>query len=198
MQKKPLSPLTPEQQQLAADNERLIYLAIRRYAPGEDVDELYGYVAEGLIRAALTYDPARGRFSTHAMWCMRSEIAHRKSYAQQGKRSGALILYMDDNATPFDRAGKYDPAQRGAVKVKDRPHKDFDDSAVDVVRFLDTLTPTQRQTVCLRMAGYTYADIAAVRGVTWQAASYAVKIAANKWRKYNSTGDAGTSDNRRK
>jgi len=33
MRRKPLAPLTPEQQQLAADNERLIYLAIHRYAP---------------------------------------------------------------------------------------------------------------------------------------------------------------------
>ena len=38
MRRKPLAPLTPEQQQLAADNERLIYLAIHRYAPDEDAD----------------------------------------------------------------------------------------------------------------------------------------------------------------
>ena len=51
MRRKPLAPLTPEQQQLAADNERLIYLAIHRYAPDEDADELYGHAAEGLLRA---------------------------------------------------------------------------------------------------------------------------------------------------
>ena len=122
MRRKPLAPLTPEQQQLAADNERLIYLAIHRYAPDEDADELYGHAAEGLLRAASTYDPTRGKFSTHAMWCIRSEIAHRKKYAQQRKRSGMLILYTDDNDTAFDSAGKYDHTQRGAVKPKDRPH----------------------------------------------------------------------------
>lgn len=184
MRRKPLAPLTPEQQRLAADNERLIYLTIRRYAPDEDADELYGYAAEGLIRAASTYDPTRGKFSTHAMWCIRSEIAHRKKYAQQSKRSGALILYMDDNAAPF--------------KPKDRPHKDFDDSAADIICFLDCLTPVQRQTVCLRMAGYTYADIAAVRGVKPQAAYQAVQFAAKRWLEYNDTGEAGTSENRRK
>ena len=123
MRRKPLAPLTPEQQQLAADNERLIYLAIHRYAPDEDADELYGHAAEGLLRAASTYDPTRGKFSTHAMWCIRSEIAHRKKYAQQRKRSGMLILYTDDNDTAFDSAGKYDHTQRGAVKPKDRPHR---------------------------------------------------------------------------
>lgn len=169
MRRKPLAPLTPEQQQLAADNERLIYLAIHRYAPDEDADELYGHAAEGLLRAASTYDPTRGKFSTHAMWCIRSEIAHRKKYAQ-----------------------------RGAVKPKDRPHKDFDDSAADISCFLDCLTPVQRQTVCLRMAGYTYADIADIRGVKPQAAYQAAQFAANRWLEYNDTGDAGTSENRRK
>lgn len=91
MRRKPLAPLTPEQQQLAADNERLIYLAIHRYAPDEDADELYGHAAEGLLRAASTYDPTRGKFSTHAMWCIRSEIAHRKKYAQQRKRPVCLF-----------------------------------------------------------------------------------------------------------
>lgn len=198
MRKKPLSPLTPEQQQLAADNERLIYLAIRRYTPDEDADELYGYAAEGLLRAASTYDPTRGKFSTHAMWCMRSEIAHRKLYAQQRKRSGMLILYADDNDVPFDSAGKYDYTQRDTVKPKDRPRKDFDDSAADISRFLDGLTPVQRQTVCLRMAGYTYADIADIRGVKPQAAYQAAQFAANRWLEYNDTGEAGTSENRRK
>lgn len=198
MRKKPLSPLTPEQQQLAADNERLIHLAIRRYAPGADADELYGHAAEGLLRAVLTYDPARGKFSTHAMWCMRGEIAHRKKYAQQRKRSGMLILYADDNDVPFDSAGKYDHTQRDTVKPKDRPRKDFDDSVADISRFLDCLTPVQRQTVCLRMAGYTYADIADIRGVKPQAACQAVQFAAKRWLEYNDTGDAGTSENRRK
>lgn len=198
MRKKPLAPLTPEQQQLAADNERLIHLAIRRYAPNEDADELYGHVAEGLLRAASTYDPARGRFSTHAMWCMRGEIAHRKQYAQQRKRSGMLMLYTDDNDVPFDSAGKYDYTQRDTVKPKDRPRKDFDDSAADISRFLDTLTPVQRQTVRLRMAGYTYADIAAMRSVKPQAAYQAARFAAKRWKEYNNTGTAGTSENRRK
>lgn len=198
MRKKPIAPLTPEQQQLAADNERLIHLAIRRYAPNEDADDLYGHAAEGLLRAASTYDPTRGKFSTHAMWCMRGEIAHRKLYAQQRKRSGMLILYTDDNDTAFDSAGKYDHTQRGAVKPKDRPRKDFDDSAADISRFLDTLTPVQRQTVCLRMAGYTYADIAAIRSVKLQAAYQAAQFAAKRWQEYNNTGTAGTSENRRK
>lgn len=198
MRRKPLAPLTPEQQQLAADNERLIYLAIRRYAPDEDADELYGHVAEGLLRAASTYDPARGRFSTHAMWCMRGEIVHRKKYAQQSKRSGMLTLYMDDNDTAFDSTGKYDTAQRGALKPKDRPHREFDETEADISRFLDTLTPVQRQTVCLRMAGYTCADIAAMRSVKPQAVYQAAQFAAKRWQEYNDTGAAGTSENRRK
>lgn len=198
MRRKPLAPLTPEQQQLAADNERLIYLAIHRYAPNEDADELYGHAAEGLLRAASTYDPTRGKFSTHAMWCMRSEIEHRKKYAQQRKRSEMLILYVDDNDVPFDSAGNYDHTQRGTVKPKDRPHKDFDDSAADISCFLDGLTPVQRLTVRLRMAGYTYADIADMRGVKQQSAFCAAQSAAKRWLEYNETGDAGTSENRRK
>lgn len=181
MRKKPLAPLTPEQQRLAADNERLIHLAIRRYAPNEDADELYGHVAEGLLRAASTYDPARGRFSTHAMWCMRGEITHRKKYAQQRERSGMLTLYIDDNDTAFDSAGEYDTAQRGALKPKDRPHREFDETGADVERFLRSLPARDRELVRMRIGGDTLKEIGDTFGITIQAASAHMKRIANKW-----------------
>ena len=54
MRRKPLAPLTPEQQQLAADNEKLIWFFLKKYESGSDPQELYGVAAEGLIRAAAT------------------------------------------------------------------------------------------------------------------------------------------------
>ena len=175
-----LTPLTPEQQQLAADNERLIYLAIRRYAPNEDADELYGYAAEGLLRAASTYDPTHGKFSTHAMWCMRSAVNLNQSCAKRKKRSGKLVLHMDD----VDAVGhneEYNAKMCGVAALRDRPCLSLDETGADVERFLRSLPARDRELVRMRIVGYTIKEIGDTFGITIQAASAHMKRIANKW-----------------
>ena len=180
MRRKPLAPLTPEQQQLAADNERLIYLAIRRYAPNEDANELYGYAAEGLLRAASTYDPTRGKFSTHAMWCMRSAVSFDQRCAKRKKRSGKLVLHMDDDDA-FDPNEEYYTEMCGVAQLKDRPFLSLDETGADVERFLRSLPARDRELVRMRIGGYTLKEIGDTFGVTFQAASSHMKSIANKW-----------------
>ena len=180
MRRKPLAPLTPEQQQLAADNEKLIWFFLKKYASGSDPQELYGVAAEGLIRAAATYDPARGKFSTHAMYHMRSAVDFDQSCAKRKKRSGKLVLHMDD-VDAVDPNEEYNAETCGVAQLKDRPCLSLDETGADVERFLRSLPARDRELVRMRIGGYTIKEIGDIFGITIQAASAHMKRIANKW-----------------
>ena len=175
-----LTPLTPEQQQLAADNEKLIWFFLNKYASGSDPQELYGVAAEGLIRAAATYDPARGKFSTHAMYHMRSAVDFDQSCAKRKKRSGKLVLHMDD-VDAVDPNEEYNAETCGVAPLRDRPCLSLDETGADVERFLRSLPARDRELVRMRISGYTIKEIGDTFGITIQAASAHMKRIANKW-----------------
>ena len=180
MRRKPLAPLTPEQQQLAADNEKLIWFFLRKYASGSDPQELYGVSAEGLIHAAATYDPARGKFSTHAMYHMRSAVDFDQRCAKRKKRSGKLVLHMDD-VDAVDPNEEYNAETCGVAPLKDRPCLSLDETGADVERFLRSLPARDRELVRMRIGGYTLKEIGDTFGITIQAAGAHMKRIANKW-----------------
>ena len=180
MRRKPLAPLTPEQQQLAADNEKLIWFFLKKYASGSDPQELYGVAAEGLIRAAATYDPARGKFSTHAMYHMRSAVDFDQSCAKRKKRSGKLVLHMDD-VDAVDTNKECNAETCGVAQLKDRPCLSLDETGADVERFLRSLPARDRELVRMRIVGYTIKEIGDIFGITIQAARAHMKRIANKW-----------------
>ena len=180
MRRKPLAPLTPEQQQLAADNEKLIWFFLRKYASGSDPQELYGVAAEGLIRAAATYDPARGKFSTHAMYHMRSAVDFDQRCAKRKKRSGKPVLHMDD-VDAVDPNKECNAKMCGVVPLRDRPCLSLDETGADVERFLRSLPARDRELVRMRIGGYTIKEIGDTFGITIQAASAHMKRIANKW-----------------
>lgn len=180
MRRKPLAPLTQEQQQLAADNEKLIWFFLRKYASGSDPQELYGVAAEGLIRAVATYDPARGKFSTHAMYHMRSAVDFDHRCAKRKKRSGKPVLHMDD-VDAVDPNEEYNAETCGVAPLKDRPCLSLDETGADVERFLRSLPARDRELVRMRIVGYTIKEIGDTFGITFQAASARMKRIANKW-----------------
>ena len=188
-----LTPLTPEQQQLAADNEKLIWFFLKKYASGSDPQELYGVAAEGLIRAAATYDPARGKFSTHAMWCMRGEVEFNHRCAKRKKRSGKPVLHMDD-VDAVDPNEEYNAEMCGVAPLRDRPCLSLDETGADVERFLRSLPARDRELVRMRIVGYTIKEIGDTFGVTIQAASAHMKRIANKWEAFER---GGTQERRR-
>ena len=175
-----LTPLTPEQQQLAADNEKLIWFFLKKYASGSDPQELYGVAAEGLIRAAATYDPARGKFSTHAMYQMRSAVDFDQSCAKRKKRSGKPVLHMDD-VDVIDQNKECNAKMCDVVPLQDRPCLSLDETGADVERFLRSLPARDRELVRMRIGGYTIKEIGDTFGITIQAASAHMKRIANKW-----------------
>ena len=180
MRRKPLAPLTPEQQQLAADNEKLIWFFLKKYASGSDPQELYGVAAEGLIRAAATYDPARGKFSTHAMYHMRSAVDFDQRCAKRKKRSGKPVLHMDD-VDVIDQNKECNEKMCGVAPMRDRPCLSLDETGADVERFLRSLPARDRELVRMRIVGYTIKEIGDTFGITIQAASAHMKRIANKW-----------------
>lgn len=180
MRRKPLAPLTPEQQQLAADNEKLIWFFLKKYASRSDPQELYGVAAEGLIRAAATYDPARGKFSTHAMHHMRSAVGSDQRCAKRKKRSGKPVLHMDD-VDAVDPNKECNAKMRGVVPLQDRPCMSLDETGADVERFLRSLPARDRELVRMRIGGDTLKEIGDTFGITIQAASAHMKRIANKW-----------------
>ena len=180
MRRKPLAPLTPEQQQLAADNEKLIWFFLNKYASRSDPQELYGVAAEGLIRAAATYDPARGKFSTHAMYQMRIAVGSNQRCAKRKKRSGKLVLHMDD-VDAVDPNKECNEKMCGVVPLRDRPCLSLDETGADVERFLRSLPARDRELVRMRICGYTIKEIGDIFGITIQAASAHMKRIANKW-----------------
>ena len=175
-----VTPLTPEQQQLAADNEKLIWFFLRKYASGSDPQELYGVAAEGLIRAAATYDPARGKFSTHAMYHMRSAVDFDQRCAKRKKRSGKPVLHMDD-VDVIDQNKECNAKMCGVVPLRGRPCLSLDETGADVERFLRSLPARDRELVRMRIGGYTIKEIGDTFGITIQAASAHMKRIANKW-----------------
>lgn len=180
MRRKPLAPLTPEQQQLAADNEKLIWFFLKKYASGSDPQELYGVAAEGLIRAAATYDPARGKFSTHAMYHMRSSVDFDHRCAKRKKRSGKPVLHMDD-VDVIDQNKECNAKMCDVVPLQDRPCLSLDETGADVERFLRSLPARDRELVRMRIGGDTLKEIGDTFGITIQAASAHMKRIANKW-----------------
>lgn len=177
-----LTPLTPEQQQLAADNEKLIWFFLKKYAYGSDPHELYGVAAEGLIRAAATYDPARGKFSTHAMYYMRSAVDFDQRCAKRKKRSGKLVLHMDDvDVIDQNKNKECNEKMCGVAPLQDRPFLSLDETGADVERFLRSLPARDRELVRMRICGYTLKEIGDTFGITIQAASAHMKRIANKW-----------------
>lgn len=180
MLRKPLAPLTPEQQQLAADNEKLIWFFLKKYASGSDPQELYGVAAEGLIRAAATYDPARGKFSTHAMYQMRRAVGFNQCCAKRKKRSGKLVLHMDD-VDAVDPNKECNAKMCDVAPLRDRPCLSLDETGADVERFLRSLPARDRELVRMRIVGYTIKEIGDTFGITIQAASAHMKRIANKW-----------------
>ena len=180
MRRKPLAPLTPEQQQLAADNEKLIWFFLKKYASGSDPQELYGVAAEGLIRAAATYDPARGKFSTHAIYHMRSAVDFNQRCAKRKKRSGKPVLHMDD-VDAVDPNKECNAKMCDVVPLRDRPCLSLDETGADVERFMRSLPARDRELVRMRIGGYTIKEIGDTFGITIQAASAHMKRIANKW-----------------
>ena len=72
------TPMPPGQARLVEDNVKLAYHIAHKYFRGASelisFDDLAAEAMYGLVRAAQTFDPAKGRFSTYAGLCISNSI----------------------------------------------------------------------------------------------------------------------------
>ena len=114
---------------------------------------------------------------------MRSAFDFDQSCAKRKKRSGKLVLHMDD-VDAVDPNEEYNAETCGVAQLKDRPCLSLDETGADVERFLRSLPARDRELVRMRIVGYTIKEIGDIFGITIQAASARMKHIANKWQSF--------------
>jgi RNA polymerase sigma factor (sigma-70 family) len=146
-------PLTPDQQKLVAENVGLCYAMLRQYSsiPADRWDEVLAEAAlPGLINAARSFDPAKGKFTTlachaivrHIRRAWRKAANHDLRWRQWGLNDG-------------NSADIVEPTKEGQDST----------AAYDVGVMLGKLTPKLRMVVEFRhLAGLKYREIAALMG----------------------------------
>lgn len=82
-----------ERNNLVNENQGLAYAAVDRYTPRymraceSDRDDMVAAALLGLLHASRTFDPARAKFSTYAMWIIRRELTSAMAvYKRRGFR----------------------------------------------------------------------------------------------------------------
>jgi RNA polymerase sigma factor (sigma-70 family) len=124
-----MKPLTDAQQSLVEKNLRMAKWFANRWlslcpADFADFDDAVQVAALGLMSAASNYDESKGKFTTHAYWCMRSAMVHatfRHKYNSLRLNHpiwGAfnrLVYYKAAPLDDFDRSGNGSDAGGNSV-----------------------------------------------------------------------------------
>lgn len=111
--------LTNEQKELVFGENgglRLIHLLMQdfsEYFKGKDYSEYIGPCVECLCKAATTYKPEKGKFTTHARGAIRHAIA-RKEFQDRGTASAKEIISINELENPL--AGKIDKCEHVNLK----------------------------------------------------------------------------------
>ena len=150
-----ITPLTPDQRDMVADNHNLIYGVLNKH--NLCVEDWYGCAAVGLCRAAQSYDPGRG-------------IRHHLRAARLGKRT-AVVVSLDD---PEDPLSIYRvPAAQGNTE----------EEGIANVRFCEWwggLNRTEKRMVRLLASGMRQSAISNITGMSKPAVSRWVTRARNQ------------------
>lgn len=91
--------LNSEQSKLVEDNAQLIYGFINKHHL--PADDFYGMCAVGLCKAAKSFDPSKGAFSTYAYLYMSSELNH---HTQKDKKQIKACISLDAPIEWFNRS----------------------------------------------------------------------------------------------
>lgn len=159
--------------ELIEENMPLVYFMVNKYFPSyrgdEDVIQV-GMV--GLCKAANSYDPNRGTFSTYAGRFIVCEIRNYFRDSNKSVKATSLDKIVNEN-TENDF---YDIVMAEDV--------DFD-AELERDRFYESLSPKQRIVMDGLRCGLTQAEIATEQGVSHQAVGQVVRTIRRKWRRYN-------------
>lgn len=154
-------PLTPDQQEIVANNRGLIGHCIKRIAPYAQQDlheELWDEGTDALIACARGFDPERGvKFSTYACRAIINRFT--RHFARRGRR----IKFV----------GVGSPEKDGYLANGIGTRHDFGDAddRDEVAKLLRSLTPSERAIIELRFLApetATMQQVAALMGVSRQ------------------------------
>ena len=158
--------LTAEQQKLAADNHNLIYDCLHRN--GWDIDEYYDLAAIGLCKAAMAYDPSKGKFTALAYRAMSNEVKKTFELAACKKRTATLVS--------LDAPIEGTQATYGGLISKG---PDPEDEAIcsEIIDKILQMKPDIKEAVLLTYQGKSTKEIAKRQGCTHQYISRKLRTA---------------------
>lgn len=158
--------LTDTQRQIAEDSHNLIYSFL--WQNHLDVDEWYGIIAIGYLKAVLQWDPDRGKLSTFAFLTMKNSYLQEINRRNRLKRKESCISI-------------HSPICDGAnIEIGDLLPDPYDladqcASRVDLEAALKKLTSDQRRILSMALDGVYQSDIAIVMGISQPAISRTLK-----------------------
>lgn len=148
--------MTDKQRELAEQNHNLIYDFIHKR--NLDVEEYYGIVAIGLCKAAISYSPEKGAFSTLAFECMENEV------------KGHWTLLKADKRIPEEQI-----VSTEALLGDDRLYHDKYNDKINYSFLLSLLTDRERTIVECTINGLTQKQIADKLDLSQQSISLIIK-----------------------
>lgn len=156
--------------ELIEDNMNLVYYIISRQYPTflHDDDVIQSGML-GLVKAANTFDPNKGLFSTYAGRCIRNEI--NQEFIRRKPFSNTVSL-----DTKISEEGTLQDVLVGTEDV------DYVDD-----EFYDSLSEEERTVMSLDINGYTSGEIADACNITVQKVQKILRTIRIKWRKYENT-----------
>lgn len=101
-----MTKLTDEERKLVEQNHKLILKYLADHSATMEYEDWYDVLAVGLCKAAKAYNPDRGRFSTLAFACFKTEVG--KVYRETNPKKQQMydnMVYFD---ACVDEEGEYD------------------------------------------------------------------------------------------
>lgn len=153
--------------ELIEENMNLVYYIVSRQYPTflHDDDVIQSGML-GLVKAANTFDPNKGLFSTYAGRCIRNEI--NQEFIRRKPFSETISLDT--------KIGEEGTLQDILVGTEDVDYVDDE--------FYDSLTEEERTVMTLDVNGYTSGEIATTCGITVPKVQKIMRTIRFKWRNY--------------
>lgn len=158
--------LTDERRKLIEENIDLVWYVchkIKDRLKDAEMDDIFQYGCLGLINAARTYNPEKGKFSTYAV---RGIQMYLTGYA---KHQLTITEKFNRRAIRLDKyIGKDDDICSISVLDMFPVIDDYDLYVQDIMRIVQTMHPSYRKIVDLLMQGESQAEIARIMQCTKQ------------------------------
>jgi len=142
-------------EELILSNQPLVFFIAKKYhVPGLPLKDLVQEGNIGLMKAAETFDPAKGKFGTYAFWWIKAYIlraieeswlVHTPSWQQEATRN-------DKGDGPVCQIVELDESATAPTEEDDGPFKAASEHETKQVvqGMLTKLNPKERHIICLR------------------------------------------------